>query len=119
MSSENPTSADNQQETSSSSLELDPFGSWDSSTVKVASPCRSTEIANARSTGGWQLHPVFHVYQHEVHRDVLRSAGRILRMRPPEAEGWRQPRLDVRRRLDCETSRRAVIPFFERTPVRS
>src|SRR5215467_5063904 len=73
MHSDNPTGADNQQETASSSLELDPL--WVVGFVD-GEGCFSVSVhrnANARSTGGWQLHPVFHVYQHADHRQVLEA----------------------------------------------
>ena len=115
MSSENPTSADNQQETSSSLLELEPL--WVVGFVD-GEGCFSVSIhrnANARSTGGWQLHPVFHVYQHEVHRDVLQALVAFFgcgRLRP---KGGSSPVLTyaVDGLRDLE---RAVIPFFERHP---
>ena len=56
-------------------------GSTASSTEKDASRSRSTGIPNARSTRGWQLHPVFHVYQHERHRGVLEALIPALRLR--------------------------------------
>src|SRR5687768_13392308 len=73
MRSENPTGADNQQETESSSLELD--ARWVVGFVD-GEGCFSVSIhrnPNARSTGGWQAHPVFHVYQHAAHRVVLEA----------------------------------------------
>ena len=98
MSSENPTGADNQQETASSSLELDPR--WLVGFVD-GEGCFSVSVhrnANAKRTGGWQLHPVFHVYQHERHRAVLEGTGRVLRMRPAPVERTEQQRVDVCRR---------------------
>src|SRR3989304_7304459 len=71
MGSENPSGADNQQETTRSRIELDPL--WVVGFVD-GEGCFSVSIhrnPNARSTGGWQLHPVFHVYQHERHQVVL------------------------------------------------
>ena len=71
MSSENPTGADNQQETAESRLELEPH--WVVGFVD-GEGCFSVSIhrnPNARTTGGWQLHPVFHVYQHVRYRAVL------------------------------------------------
>jgi LAGLIDADG endonuclease len=73
VSSENPSGADNQQETVRSMFDLDPR--WVTGFVD-GEGCFSVSIhrnPNARSTGGWQLHPVFHVYQHERHRDVLEA----------------------------------------------
>ena len=77
MRSDNPTGADNQQETVRSRLELDP--SWVVGFVD-GEGCFSVSIHrnhNAKSTGGWQLHPVFHVYQHERYRAVLEELIRF------------------------------------------
>ena len=71
MSSDNPFGADNQQETVRSMLDFDPW--WVVGFVD-GEGCFSVSIHRnqfAKSTGGWQLHPVFHVYQHEEHGDVL------------------------------------------------
>jgi hypothetical protein len=71
---------------------------------------------NARSTGGWQLHPVFHVYQHESHRDVLEamfpffSCGR-LRPKGPNSSVWTFA-VDSLRNLEDH-----VLPFFEHHPL--
>ena len=74
MSSDNPSGADNQQETVRSMLTLDPR--WITGFVD-GEGCFSVSVhrnaANCRSTGGWQLHPTFHVYQHERHRAVLEA----------------------------------------------
>jgi hypothetical protein len=71
VSSDNPTSADDQQETLKSTLELDPR--WVVGFVD-GEGCFSVSVhrnAMCRSTGGWQLLPVFQVYQHVRHRAVL------------------------------------------------
>ena len=115
MSSENPSSADNQQETSSSLLELDPL--WVVGFVD-GEGCFSVSIhrnPNARSTGGWQLHPVFHVYQHVDHRDVLEALVAVFgcgRLRPKGGASrvWTYA-VDSLRDLEA-----AVLPFFERYP---
>lgn len=115
MSSDNPTSADDQQETSSPLLELDPL--WVVGSVD-GEGCFSVSVhrtANARSTGGWQLHPVFHVYQHMDHRDVLEALIRVFGCGRPRPKGgdssvWTCA-VDSLRDLE-----RAVIPFFERYP---
>ena len=68
----------------------------------------------ARSTGGWQLHPVFHVYQHESHRDVLEaliplfSCGR-LRPKGPNSSVWTFA-------VDALGAEDHFLPFFERSP---
>src|SRR3954452_18694520 len=99
MRSENPTGADNQQETARSTLELDP--NWVVGFVD-GEGCFSVSVhrnLNARRTGGWQLHPVFHVYQHEDHRRRARSARHVLRYRPASAQGTAEQRVDLRGRL--------------------
>ena len=93
MSSENPTGADNQQETAMPRSELDPH--WVVGFVD-GEGCFSVSIhANpyVRRTRGWQVHPVFHVYQHADHRDVLEAliaffgCGR-LRPKGPKSSVW-------------------------------
>jgi hypothetical protein len=71
MHSENPSGADNQQETVRPTLDFDPW--WVVGFVD-GEGCFSVSIHRNRfckSTGGWQLHPTFHVYQHEEHGEVL------------------------------------------------
>ena len=78
MGSDNPTGADNQQETVKPRLELDPrwvVGFVDGEGCFSVSVHRNPQ--NARATGGWQLHPVFHVYQHERHRAVLEAFAAV------------------------------------------
>ena len=60
---------------------------------------------NAESTGGWQLHPVFHVYQHERYRAVLEALDRRVRLRTTSSEGAEQQRVDVRGRRVSSISR--------------
>jgi hypothetical protein len=116
MCSDNPSGADDQQETVRSMLELDPR--WVTGFVD-GEGCFSVSIhrnANARSTGGWQLHPVFHVYQHERHRDVLEElrvvfgCGR-LRSKGPNSSVWTYA-VDGLAELATH-----VVPFFERFPL--
>jgi len=117
MRSENPTGADNQQETARSTLELDP--NWVVGFVD-GEGCFSVSVhrnLNARRTGGWQLHPVFHVYQHEDHRGVLEAlvtffgTGR-LRPKGPQSSVWTYA-VDSLGELEA-----AVLPFFECYPLR-
>src|SRR5271155_5695907 len=73
MESDNPTGADNQQETASSCEVLDPnwiVGFVDGEGCFCVSVHRSSMM---RRHGGWQLQPVFHFYQHHDHRDVLEA----------------------------------------------
>ena len=93
-------------------LELDPLwvvGFVDGEGCFSVSVHRNT---NAKSTGGWQLHPVFHVYQHERYRSVLEAlvdvfgCGR-LRSKGPASSVWTYA-VDSLRELDDH-----VLPFFE------
>ena len=73
MISENPSGADNQQETAQSELELDPqwvVGFVDGEGYFSVSVHRNR---NVRPTGGWQLQPVFQTYQHRRYRVVLEA----------------------------------------------
>jgi LAGLIDADG endonuclease len=116
MSSENPSGADNQQETARSMLKLDPR--WVTGFVD-GEGCFSVSIhrnLNARSTGGRQLHPVFHVYQHARYRAVLEALISVFgcgRLRPkgPHSSVWTFA-VDSLRDLDEH-----VLPFFERHPL--
>ena len=117
MRSENPTGADNQQETARSTLELDP--NWVVGFVD-GEGCFSVSVhrnLNARRTGGWQLHPVFHVYQHQDHRGVLEElvmffgTGR-LRPKGPQSSVLTYA---VDSLVEIEA---AVLPFFECHPLR-
>ena len=93
-------------------LELDPL--WVVGFVD-GEGCFSVSIHRngyAKSTGGWQLHPVFHVYQHERYRSVLEAlvdvfgCGR-LRSKGPTSSVWTYA-VDSLRELDAH-----VLPFFE------
>jgi hypothetical protein len=112
MGSENPSGADNQQETAVPCLVLDP--NWIAGFVD-GEGCFSVSVHRSSMMdrhGGWQLQPVFHIYQHQDHRDVLEAmvptfgCGRI---RP---KGPRSSVLtfSVEALRDLES---AVIPFFE------
>jgi hypothetical protein len=73
MGSDNPTGADNQQETENA-LELDAL--WIVGFVD-GEGCFSVAIhENDGAPHGWQLTPVFQVYQHQAHRAVLESLRR-------------------------------------------
>src|SRR5262249_49398344 len=71
--------------------------------------------ANVRSTGGWQLHPVFHVYQHERYREVLEGLVKVFgcgRLRPkgPNSKVYS---FAVDGLVALEQH---ILPFFERYP---
>jgi hypothetical protein len=116
VSSDNVTSGDNQQETVGPRLELDPH--WVVGFVD-GEGCFSVSIHRnpyVRQTRGWQLHPVFHVYQHLSHRAVLEelirffSCGRI-RLKGP-ASSVATYAVDSLRDADTR-----IIPFFEDHPL--
>ena len=116
MSSDNPTGADDQQETAGSRLALEPH--WVVGFVD-GEGCFSVSIhrnPNARTTGGWQLHPVFHVYQHMRYRATLEGlisffgCGR-LRPKGPRSNVWTYAVDSLRDQEDH------VLPFFERHPL--
>jgi hypothetical protein len=109
MGSDNPTGADNQQETETT-LELD--ARWIVGFVD-GEGCFSVSIhENAGAPYGWQLSPVFQVYQHQAHRAVLES------LRQHFGCGWIRTKggasavltYGVQSRRDLLSS---VIPFFE------
>jgi hypothetical protein len=116
--SDNPTGADNQQETVKPRLELDPrwiVGFVDGEGCFSVSVHRNPR--NARATGGWQLHPVFHVYQHERHRAVLEAFAAVFGCGRVRSKGPGSSVLTyaVDSLLDIEGS---VLPFFEQNPLR-
>ena len=116
MGSENPSGADNQQETASPCIVLEP--SWIVGFVD-GEGCFSVSVHRSRMMhrhGGWQLQPSFHVYQHQDHRDVLDAmittfgCGRV-RSKGPKNAVYAYAVESLR---DLET---AIVPFFERHPL--
>jgi LAGLIDADG endonuclease len=116
MESENPSGADNQQETAVPSLVLDPnwiVGFVDGEGCFSVSVHRSSMM---HRHGGWQLQPVFHIYQHQDHREVLEAmiptfgCGRV-RSKGPRSSVLTYA-VDALR--DLET---AIVPFFEEHPL--
>src|SRR5882757_8503728 len=115
MIGDNPSSGDNQQETTPNT-ELDPR--WVVGFVD-GEGCFSVSIhrnANAKSTGGWQLHPVFHVYQHQRYRGVLENLIPVFRCGRVRAKGTGSNvcTYAVDGLVDLETY---VVPFFECYPL--
>jgi hypothetical protein len=114
--SENPSGADNQQETAGPCFVLDPnwiVGFVDGEGCFSVSVHRSSTMRRHR---GWQLHPVFHIYQHQDHRNVLEAMIHIFgcgRVRPkgPNSSVWT---FAVEGLSQLEE---AVLPFFERYPL--
>jgi len=109
MSSDNPSGADNQQETEEV-LELD--ARWIVGFVD-GEGCFSVAIhRNPGAPHGWQLTPVFQVYQHQAHRAVLEGLRQFFGC------GWIHPKggassvltYGVQAQRDLCSS---VIPFFE------
>jgi len=104
VNSDNPTGAENQQETGKSlaGLELDAMwvvGFIDGEGCFCVSVHRNP--AYAKRTNGWQLHPVFQAYQHQRHRAVLEGLQRFFacgRIRP---KGPRSSVLNLLGRLAC------------------
>jgi hypothetical protein len=120
MSSDNPTGADNQQETASITLDarrlLEPswiVGFVDGEGCFCVSIHRNPHV---RQTRGWQLHPVFQVYQHERHRAVLDELRTFFGCGSIRAKGPNSSVLtfavDSLRDLEAH-----VLPFFERNPL--
>jgi hypothetical protein len=111
MGSDNPTGADNQQETAES-FELDAHwvvGFVDGEGCFSVSLHRNPFI---RSTGHWQIQAVFHVYQHRAHRAVLEALIPFFGCGVIRAKGPKSSVLTyaVSRRADLE---QRIIPFFE------
>jgi len=117
MGSDNPTGADNQQETATPRLELDPL--WVVGFID-GEGCFSVSVHQnplVRRTRGWQLHPTFQAYQHEQHRAVLEElvlffgCGRV-RPKGPKSSVVTYA-VDSLRDLEEK-----ILPFFERHPLR-
>jgi hypothetical protein len=115
MFSDNPTGADNQQETAAQALELDPH--WVVGFVD-GEGCFSVSIhqhPGVRSFG-WQVNPVFQVSQHRDSGLVLDAmvrffgCGRVRTKGPASAVSI----FAVDRRRDL---RETVIPFFQAHPL--
>ena len=115
MSSKKPTGADNQQETVEL-LELD--AQWVVGFVD-GEGCFSVSLHRnpfIRSTGNWQMQPVFHVYQHQAHRAVLEAMIQFFGCGAIRAKGPKSSVLTyaVSRGVDL---RQRIVPFFEHHPL--
>jgi len=110
--SENPSGADNQQETAESSGRLDPM--WIAGFVD-GEGCFSVSVHKnsfMHRHGGWQIQPVFHVYQHRDHGDVLDELRSFFGCGTVRSKG---PKSDV---LTYSVSSLSlllcvIVPFFE------
>ena len=115
MVGDNPSSGDDQQETTPSTR-LDPR--WIVGFVD-GEGCFSVSIhrnALAARSHGWQLHPVFHVYQHQRYRTVLEEFINVFgcgKVRP-KGPNSSVATYAVDSLRDLEAS---VLPFFERHPL--
>jgi len=117
MGSENPTGADNQQETAKPRAPLDPM--WVVGFVD-GEGCFSVSVHKnsfMHRHGGWQIQPVFHVYQHLDHRDVLDElmlffGGGSIRSKGPTSDVLTFSVSSLRH------LRTSVVPFFEEHSLR-
>ena len=114
MGSENPSGADNQQETEELPR-LDPR--WVVGVVD-GEGCFSVSVhRNVGAPHGWQLHPVFQVSQHQDHRAVLEQLAAVFGCGSVRSKGPTSmvDVFTVESNLQLE---RHVLPFFERYPLR-
>ncbi len=115
MSSDNPSGADNQQETVRSTLDFDPW--WVVGFVD-GEGCFSVSIHRnglAKSTGGWQLLPVFHVYQHERYRIVLEQLVTVFGCGKVRSKGRNSSVMTYAVNSLADLNER-VVPYFQRYP---
>ena len=114
MSSDNPTGADNQQETASITLDaMWIVGFVDGEGCFCVSIHRNPHV---RQTRGWQRHPVFQVYQHARYRVVLEELRTFFGCGSIRAKGpnSRVSTYAVDSLRDLELS---IVPFFKRHPL--
>ena len=112
MISDNPIGAGNQQETKDPEVPLKPW--WLVGFVD-GEGCFSVAIhknPHIRRTGGWQLTPVFQVYQHEKERELLERVRALFGMGRIVSKGPNSSVLtySVSSVRDLEES---IIPFFK------
>jgi hypothetical protein len=117
VTSENVSGGDNQQETALSRCRLD--AAWVVGFVD-GEGCFSVSVHRnpyVRSTRGWQIMPVFQVYQHRQHREVLEELVGFFGCGTVRSKGPTSSVMTYAvgglRVLD-----RLVIPFFEQHPLR-
>ena len=116
MGSDNPTGADNQQETKRPSVQLDPM--WLVGFVD-GEGCFSVSVHRnplVRRTRGWQLQAAFQVYQHERYRTVLEAMVAFFGCGAIRSKGPASSVLTytVWALADLEEK---VVPFFEHHPL--
>jgi len=117
MGSDNPSGADNQQETAQPSVALDPM--WIAGFVD-GEGCFSVSVHRnpfMHRHGGWQIQAAFHVYQHRDHRVVLDELRSFFECGSVRAKGPRSDVLtySVWALRDLES---VIIPFFEKSRLR-
>ncbi len=117
MNSENVTGGDYQQETACARRELD--ATWVVGFVD-GEGCFSVSVhrnPHVRRTLGWQLLPVFQVYQHEEHQDVLEDLVRFFGVGTVRSKG---PASNVMTYSvgGLRVLRGSVVPFFKEHPLR-
>ncbi len=116
MGSDNPSGADNQQETSMSSVQLDP--NWIAGFVD-GEGCFSVSVHRNQFMHrhrGWQLQASFHVYQHSDHRDVLDSLCCFFECGRVRPKGPQSSVVTYSVSALSELSG-TIIPFFEEHPL--
>jgi hypothetical protein len=114
--SDNPSGAGNQQETGSSTLELD--ARWVTCFVD-GEGCFCVSVhrnAMVRSTGGWQLHPTFRVSQHNRHRAVLDALVRFFGCGNVRGKGPGSA-VAVYAVDSLRSLADVIVPFFEHHPL--
>jgi hypothetical protein len=116
MGSDNPSGADNQQETSEPRVQLDP--QWIVGFVD-GEGCFSVSVHRnllMHRHGSWQLQAAFQVYQHHNHRSVLEALHSYFRCGYVRPKGPRSDVLtySVWALRDLEG---IIVPFFEKYPL--
>jgi hypothetical protein len=116
MDSDNPSGADNQQETPQPRVQLDPL--WIVGFVD-GEGCFSVSVHRnpmMHRHGGWQLQAAFQVYQHQNYRSVLEALRSHFRCGYVRPKGPRSDVLtySVWALRDLEE---IIVPFFEVHPL--
>ena len=116
MSSENPSGADNQQETLSPSVQLNP--SWIAGFVD-GEGCSSVSVHKQPSMyrhRGWQLQCAFQVYQHRDHVDVLEALQAFFGCGAVRPKGPNSSVMTLSVTALRSLSR-VIVPFFKEEPL--
>jgi len=110
--SDNPSGADNQQETSKPTVQLNPM--WIAGFVD-GEGCFSVSVHRnpyMRRHRGWQIQAAFHVYQHSSHGDVLNALRSHFECGYVRPKGGTSSVLTYSVSAIAELNRR-IVPFFE------